>query len=120
MAKVSDASRGRRQIKISQTESALVFTPDGVHNALSKESRQFIDDMLQKGEDEAFQGITAEKFWTVVLPAVTYIKMAAYVKEVQTANTPEEEQTQIDAEPVTEVVAAVDTEQEEQPPTTEE
>ena len=88
MAKVSDTSRGRRNVKLSQTESALVFSQDGVHNVLSTESRQFIDDMLTKGEETAFEGITPEKFWTVVLPAVTYVKMAAYVKEVQTANSP--------------------------------
>ena len=90
MAKISEVSRGRRTIKISQTESAVVFTPEGVHNVLSKESRQFIDDMLTKGEEAAFAGITPDKFWTVVLPAVTYVKMAQYVKEVQQENAPPE------------------------------
>jgi hypothetical protein len=100
MAKVSDTSRGRRNVKLSQTESALVFSQDGVHNVLSTESRQFIDDMLTKGEETAFAGITPEKFWTVVLPAVTYVKMAAYVKEVQAANNPQPEDTQLDGAPV--------------------
>lgn len=86
MAKISEVSRGRRTMKISQTESAIVFTPKGVHNVLSAESRKFIDDMLTKGEEAAFEGVTAEKFWTVVLPAVTYVKMAQYVREVQGAN----------------------------------
>ena len=90
MAKISQVSRGRRTIKISQTESAVVFTPEGVHNVLSTESRQFIDDMLTKGEEVAFAGITPDKFWTVVLPAVTYVKMAQYVKEVQQENAPPE------------------------------
>ena len=90
MAKISQVSRGRRTIKISQTESAVVFTPEGVHNVLSTESRQFIDDMLTKGEETAFAGITPDKFWTVVLPAVTYVKMAQYVKEVQQENAPPE------------------------------
>lgn len=87
MAKVSPVSRGRTNIKIGRTESALVFTPSGVHNALSEDSRHFIDNMLTKGEAEAFKDITPEKFWTVVLPAVTYVKMAQYVKEVQASNT---------------------------------
>ena len=90
MAKISQVARGRRNIKISQTESAVVFTPEGVHNVLSIESRQFIDDMLTKGEEVAFAGITPDKFWTVVLPAVTYVKMAQYVKEVQQENAPPE------------------------------
>ena len=125
MAKVSDTSRGRRNVKLSQVESALVFSQDGVHNVLSTESRQFIDDMLTKGEEVAFSGITPEKFWTVVLPAVTYVKMAAYVKEVQAANNPQPEETQVDGSPVevatTEVMpeAAAETESdtEQQPQT---
>jgi hypothetical protein len=94
MAKVSDTSRGRTNIRISQQESALVFTSKGVHNSLSGESRQFINNMLSKGEEEAFKGITPEKFWTVVLPAVTYVKMAQYIKEVQKANAPSAELSQ--------------------------
>lgn len=96
MAKISQVARGRRNIKISQTESAVVFTPEGVHNVLSIESRQFIDDMLTKGEEVAFAGITPDKFWTVVLPAVTYVKMAQYVKEVQQENAPPEPEAQPD------------------------
>lgn len=90
MAKVNTVSRGRTNIKIGRSESAIVFSTTGVHNALSDDSRQFIDDMLTKGESEAFKGITPEKFWTVVLPAVTYVKMAQYIKEVQQTNNPEE------------------------------
>ena len=90
MAKVNTVSRGRTNIKIGRSESAIVFSTTGVHNALSDDSRQFIDDMLNKGESEAFKGITPEKFWTVVLPAVTYVKMAQYIKEVQQTNNPEE------------------------------
>ncbi|MBB82183.1 MAG: hypothetical protein CL931_00045 [Deltaproteobacteria bacterium] len=74
-----------------------MFTPTGVHNALSQESRQFIDDMLVKGEQEAFKNITPEKFWTVVLPAVTYVKMAQYIKEVQQSNETEEPEVVEDA-----------------------
>ena len=91
MAKVNTVSRGRTNIKIGRSESAIVFSTTGVHNALSEDSRQFIDDMLTKGESEAFKGITPEKFWTVVLPAVTYVKMAQYIKEVQQSNNPEAE-----------------------------
>jgi len=91
MAKVSPTSRGRTNIRLGRGESALVFTDKGVHNALSPESRQFINDMLQKGESEAFKNIDEHKFWTVVLPAVTYIQMAKYVKQVQDGNKPPEE-----------------------------
>jgi len=90
MAKVNTVSRGRTNIKIGRSESAIVFSTTGVHNALSDDSRRFIDDMLTKGESEAFKDITPEKFWTVVLPAVTYVKMAQYIKEVQQTNNPEE------------------------------
>jgi len=89
MAKVNTVSRGRTNIKLGRSESAIVFSTTGVHNALSDESRQFIDDMMTKGESEAFKNITPEKFWTVVLPAVTYVKMAQYIKEVQQSNNPE-------------------------------
>ncbi len=92
MAKVNTVSRGRTNIKIGRFESAIVFSTTGVHNALSEDSRQFIDDMLTKGESEAFKDITPEKFWTVVLPAVTYVKMAQYIKEVQQSNSPEEQE----------------------------
>ena len=92
MAKVNTVSRGRTNIKIGRSESAIVFSTTGVHNALSDDSRQFIDDMLTKGESEAFKDITPEKFWTVVLPAVTYVKMAQYIKEVQQSNNPETEE----------------------------
>ena len=92
MAKVNTVSRGRTNIKIGRSESAIVFSTTGVHNALSDDSRQFIDDMLTKGESEAFKDITPEKFWTVVLPAVTYVKMAQYIKEVQQSNNPEAEE----------------------------
>lgn len=91
MAKVSAISRGRRNIRLGRGESAIVFSSTGVHNSLSDESKQFIDDMLTKGENEAFKNITPEKFWTVVLPAVTYVKMAQYIKEVQQSNNPTEE-----------------------------
>ena len=97
MAKVSSVSRGRRNIRLSRGDGAIVFTPTGVHNALSQESRQFIDDMLVKGEQEAFKNITPEKFWTVVLPAVTYVKMAQYIKEVQQSNETEEPEVVEDA-----------------------
>ena len=93
MAKVSAISRGRRNIRLSRGESAIVFSTTGVHNSLSEESKQFIDDMLTKGESEAFEGITPEKFWTVVLPAVTYVKMAQYIKEVQQSNNPPEQES---------------------------
>lgn len=86
MAKVNTVSRGRTNIRIGRGESAIVFSPTGVHNALSEESRMFIDEMITKGDSEAFNNITPEKFWTVVLPAVTYVKMAQYIKEVQDTN----------------------------------
>ena len=91
MAKVSPTSRGRTNIRLGRGESALIFTDKGVHNALSQESREFISNMLSKGEEEAFKDINEHKFWTVVLPAVTYIQMAKYVKQVQDGNKPPEE-----------------------------
>ena len=101
MAKVNTVSRGRTNIKIGRSESAIVFSTTGVHNALSEDSRQFIDDMLTKGESEAFKNITPEKFWTVVLPAVTYVKMAQYIKEVQNSNEPEQDASaEVQDEPV--------------------
>lgn len=100
MAKVNTVSRGRTNIKIGRSESAIVFSTTGVHNALSDDSRQFIDDMLTKGESEAFKDITPEKFWTVVLPAVTYVKMAQYIKEVQQSNNPEPEEPEAEASEV--------------------
>jgi len=117
MAKISQVSRGRRTIKISQTESAVVFTPEGVHNVLSAESRQFIDDMLTKGEEVAFAGITPDKFWTVVLPAVTYVKMAQYVKEVQQENAPPEPEVE-DSSVVFEEGSSVEPEVQEDEPET--
>ena len=86
MAKVSPASRGRTNIRLGRGESALIFTAKGVHNALNPESRKFINDMLTKGEEEAFKDIDENKFWTVVLPAVTYVQMAKYVRQVQQNN----------------------------------
>tara|TARA_Y100001938_G_C7803785_1_gene288411 strand:+ start:73 stop:438 length:366 start_codon:yes stop_codon:yes gene_type:complete len=86
MAKVSPASRGRTNIRLGRGESALIFTAKGVHNALTPESRKFINDMLTKGEEEAFKDIDERKFWTVVLPAVTYVQMAKYVRQVQQNN----------------------------------
>lgn len=119
MAKVSAISRGRRNIRLSRGESAIVFSTTGVHNSLSDESKQFIDDMLTKGESEAFKGITPEKFWTVVLPAVTYVKMAQYIKEVQQSNNPPEQEASsetVDPEVIEDSSTAVDEEAEERQP----